>query len=172
MPVNPEAVAWYLERSERLLVELRERVLAQRSRGAQIAGFSGAVLALVGANAESTLSALHGSARVCAAGCLLMGSLLLVVAFVTALRGGLLPRFVSDLSVGEVANYATDRFVQEPDLWRVHLRTIRGTIRSIESTTLLGDRTAEAIARAERFFIAGMSLVGSALGILVVVVAF
>jgi hypothetical protein len=169
MAPNPEAIAWYLKRSEVLLDDHRQRIESLRSRGGQLAGFSGAVLALAGANADTTLVALHGVARPCAGISLLLGSLLLIAASVTALRGALLPQFVSDLSTEEVANYATDRFVEEPDLWRVHLRSTRALLRTIESTTRLGDRSAQAVRRAELFFFAGLSLVGIALGIFVVV---
>jgi hypothetical protein len=65
---NPEAIAWYVKKSEGLLGDLRARVESLRTRGAQIAGFSGAVLALAGANVESTLAALHGPAREAAGG--------------------------------------------------------------------------------------------------------
>jgi hypothetical protein len=169
---NPEAIAWYLKRSEDLLGDHRERVESLRSRGGQVAGFSAALLALAGANANTILVALHGPARGCAGVSLLAGALLLIGASVTALRGALLPRFVFDLSTEEVANYATDRFVQESDLWRVHLRTIHALIQSIELTTRLGDKAAQALRRAERFFFAGLLLVGNALGILVLVVTF
>ncbi len=79
---------------------------------------------------------------------------------------------VFDLSAKEVANYASDRFVEESDLWRVHLRTIRALVLSIESTTRLGDKAARAVRRAQRFFFTGLALVGIALGILVLVVTF
>jgi hypothetical protein len=129
-------------------------------------------MALAGADADMTLATLHGAARGCAGIALLVGSLLLIAASVTALRGALLPQLVSALSTEEVANYATERFVEEPDLWRVHLRSIRGLLLTIESATHLGDRAARAVRRAERFFFAGLSLVGIALGMLVIVVAF
>ena len=57
--------------------------------------------------------------------------------------------------------------VQEPDLWRVQLRTIGGLRRSIVLTGRQSDRVTEQIGRAERFFIVGLSLVGVALAILV-----
>jgi len=47
---NPEAIAWYVQRAENLLDDLRDRVQSLRSRGGQLAGFSGAVIALAGAN--------------------------------------------------------------------------------------------------------------------------
>lgn len=173
MPANPEAIAWYLKRSEGLLAEHRERIKSLRTRGGQLAGFSGAILALAGSNAEAILAALHGAARSCAGISLLIGSLLLIAASIAALLPGVsMPPVVPDLAAKEVANYVTSRFVQEPDLWRVHLRTIRALIVAIELTTRLGDKAARAVRGAERLFFAGLSLVGCALGILVVAVSF
>lgn len=169
---NPEAIAWYVEQAESLLAHLRDRVQSLRSRGGQLAGFSGAVIALIGANAESILQTLNGEAR-CAAGiALLLGSVLLIAAFVTALRGTLLPQLVSDISAREIANYTTKRFTHEPDLWRVHIRTIRGLLVSIGSTTRQGDKAAKAVRWAGRFFLGGLLAVGIALAILIAVVTF
>ena len=109
-------------------------------RGGQLAGFSGAVIALVGANAESMLVAVHQEARVASGIVLLAGTILLVLSFVTALRGTLLPGLVSDISAQEIANYTTERFTHEADLWRVHVRTINGLLLSIDSTTRQGDK--------------------------------
>jgi hypothetical protein len=168
MAVNPEAIAWYLKRSEALLDDLRERVQSLRTRGGQLAGFSGAVLVLAGSNAVPILTALHGAARSYAGASLLVGSLLLIGASVAALRGASFPWDVYDLSTEEVANYASKRFVEEPDLWRVHLRTIRGLHGSIDAATRLNDRAARSIGRAEQFFFAGLSSVGIMLFILVI----
>jgi hypothetical protein len=107
MAVNPDAVAWYLRRSEAVLEDHRERVAARRGRAGQLAGFSGAVLTLAGANAETVLASLHGAARSGAGIVLLVGSALLIAASFTALGGPLAPRPVWDLSTSEVANYAT-----------------------------------------------------------------
>jgi hypothetical protein len=169
---NPEAIAWYVQRSEALLDDLRERVQSLRSRGGQLAGFSGAVLALAGANAEAILDALHGAARTAAGIALLLGAVLLIAAFVRALRGTLLPKLVSDISAEEVANYTTERFTHEGDLWRVHVRTIRGLLISIQSTTQQGDKAAEAVNGAGRLFLGGLFMVGIALAILIAVVTF
>jgi hypothetical protein len=169
MAPNPEAIAWYVQRSEALLQRHRERIEAIRSRGGQLAGFSGAILALAGANAESVLKALHGPARTSAGALLLVGSLCLVTALVVALRGTLTSNLVQDMSVEEIANYTSDRFIDEPDLWRVHVRTIRGLWSLIDATTRLGDRAALRIARAEYLFLVGLFAVGNALGILIAV---
>lgn len=169
---NAEAIAWYVNRAEDLLDDLRERVQSLRSRGGQLAGFSGAVIALVGANAESMLDAVHNAARVAIGISLLLGTILLIAAFLTALYGTLLPNLVSDISAEEIANYTTERFTHEPDLWRVHIRTINGLLISIASTTKQGDKAADAVRLAARFFLVGLLAVGVALAILVAVVTF
>ena len=165
---NPEAIAWYLRRSERLLDELRERALSLRSRGGQFAGFAGAVLALAGANVDSILGSLSGGARDCAGGSLLIGVLLLVASLVVVLRGTVLPGSVSIISANEVANYVTERFISEPDLWRMHLRTIHGLLELIELTTNQGDAAARSLREAEYFFFAGLLAVALALAIFIV----
>jgi hypothetical protein len=169
---NPAAIAWYVQRAEGLLDDLRDRVQSLRARGGQIAGFSGAVIALVGANAESMLDAVDHAARAAVGLSLLAGTIMLIAAFVTALQGALLPRSVSDISAKEVANYITQRFTHEPDLWRVQVRTIRGLIESIASTTRQGDKAARALMWAGHLFLGGLSAVGAALVILISVGSF
>ncbi len=169
---NPEAIAWYLARSERLLDDMRERVRALLSRCGQLAGFSGAVLALVGANAASILSALRSGARETAGLALLLGSLALVAAFITALRGSSVPSGVSDVSAREAAGYLLPRFIREPDLWRVQLRTIKTLVIAIDATTQQADAIDRAVRWAARFFLFGLAAVGAALSILLVVVTF
>lgn len=169
---NPEAIAWYLARAEDLLDDLRERLLSLRTRGGQLAGFSGAVITLVGANAGSLLSGLDGAARHSAAVALLSGTVLLVAAFLTALRGASLPRFVSDTSSAEIDEYTTRRLINEPDLWRVHLRTIHGLVLSIQITGRQQDNAAVAVERAGRLFVGGLLSVAVSLCILIVVRGF
>jgi hypothetical protein len=169
---NPEAIAWYVEKSGALQGDLHSRVLALRMRGGQLAGFSGAVLALAGANAESILRALHGPARDLAGASLLAGSFLLITALAAALRGTLLPRLVSDIAAHEVANYTSERFTDEPDLWRVHLRTIQGLLISIESLSRDAGDAARMVGKAEYFFLSGLFTVGVAFATLIAVMTF
>lgn len=170
---NTEAIAWYVQQAEALLAELRARVQSLRSRGGQLAGFAAAVVALVGANAEHIVNSLHGVPRDIAGAALLLGTLLLVAALVITILGvPFRPHLVSDISAREIANYTTERFTHEPDLWRVHIRTIRGLLVSIESTTTLGDKAATVLRRAGFLFLAGLLAVGAALAILIVKVTF
>jgi hypothetical protein len=172
MPANPEAIAWYLQRSEDLLSELSERIQSLRLKGGQLAGFSGAVLALAGANVDSVLGALHGAARDLAGGSLLVGFFLLVLSLVTVLRGTVLPGSIIAFSAKEIANYATERFIHEPDLWRVHLRTISSLLDAIEATMRQGDEVERSVRTAEYFFLSGLFTVGSAFATLIAVVTF
>jgi hypothetical protein len=167
-----EAIAWYLQRSEGLLSELRERVASLRARGAQLAGFSGAILALAGANVDSVLVALHGATRDLAGGSLLLGLLLLVLTLITVLRGTVLPASISALSAQEVANYVTERFLHESDLWRVHQRTIVGLLDVIQRFAAQEDVAARAVRKAEYFFFSGLFTVGVAFATLIAVVTF
>ncbi|HEX3361564.1 MAG TPA: hypothetical protein VHS74_11285 [Solirubrobacterales bacterium] len=170
MAPNPEAIAWYLQKSEGLLADLREELRSLRTRGGQLAGFSGAVLALAGANAEPILHSLDGLARDIAGASLLAGFMFLVVSLGVALRGTLLPRPVSDISPAEVANFTTNRFTREADLWRIHVRAIHTLSLSIESVIRQADLVERVLGKAEYFFLAGLFTVGAALATLVVVV--
>ncbi len=170
MAANPEAIAWYLTTSEDLLAGLRERVMTLRARGGRLAGFAGAVLVLAGANVDPVLGGLHGVARGVAGGSLLTGVLLLVLSLVTVLRGTVMRESLIGISAEEVANYVTERFIHEPDLWRVHLRTIFVLLDAIEATTNQGDEAARAVGKAEYFFLAGLFTVGFAFATLIAVV--
>lgn len=169
---NPEAIAWYVQRSEDLLDDLRSRVQSLRIRGGQLAGFAGAVLALAGANVSSVLGSLDGIARDGAGICLLIGLLFLTASLVATLGGPLAPQLVSSISAEEVSNFASERFTHEPELWRVHVRTLRAVLEAIEWTTLQVDKAALAVRKAEYLFLTGLFSVAVALCTLIVVMTF
>jgi hypothetical protein len=103
-------------------------------------------------------------------GSLLIGVLLLVLSLVTVLRGTVMRESLTAFSAEEVANYVTERFIHEPDLWRVHLRTIFVLLDAIEATTDQGDEAARAVGKAEYSFLAGLFTVGFAFATLIAVV--
>lgn len=96
----------------------------------------------------------------------------MIGALVTALGGSLAPRLVSGISASEVSNYASERFTHEPELWRVHARTLRAVLVAIERTTVQGDTIAWTVRRAEYLFLTGLFSVAVALGTLIVVMTF
>jgi hypothetical protein len=170
---NPEAIAWYVEQAEGLLDHLRFRAQSLRSRAGQLAGFSAAVVALVGGNSDRIISDLSGVPQAIAGIALLVGAALLVAALVYAIIGAAFrPHLISGISAREIANYTTERFTHEPELWRVQIRTINGLLKSIAFTTKAGDKVANAVRIAVILFLGGLLATGAALGILIVEVTF
>ena len=89
---NPEAIAWYLGRSEDLLDDLRERVRVPAHSGEARSPASRAPSwRLRERTSASVLGTLHGSPGIAPGSRFLIGVLLLVVSLVTALRGHLIP---------------------------------------------------------------------------------
>jgi hypothetical protein len=102
----------------------------------------------------------------------MVGVLLLIAALVMALDGTALPRLVSDISAEEISNYSSDRFTHEPELWRVHVRTMHSVLDAIGWTTIQGDKAAWAVRKAEYLFISGLFSVAISLAILIAVMTF
>ncbi len=103
---------------------------------------------------------------------MLLGLLLLVLTLITVLRGTVLPASISALSAREAANYVTVRFLHEPDLWRVHQRTIVGLLDVIQRFAAQEDVAARAVRKAEYSFFSGLFTVGVAFATLIAVVTF
>lgn len=170
---NPDAIAWYVSQAESTLADLHWRVQSLRSRAGQLAGFAAAVVALVGGNASRILDPLSGAPRDIAGITLLVATILLVLAMGNTILGApFRPQLVSDISGREIANYATMRFTHEPDLWRIHVRTIKGLLVSIDNTTKVGDRAVATLRRASLLFLMGLFSVGFALAIFLIEVTF
>jgi hypothetical protein len=164
---NAEAIAWYVEQAEALLEHLRSRAQSLRSRAGQLGGFAAAIIALIGGNADRIIGDLCGVPRVAVGVALLIGTVLLVGSLLYAVIGAAFrPHLIAGISAREVANYTTERFTHEPDLWRVHIRTIKGLLIAIASTTEVGDKAANALRVAVMLFLAGVLAVAVALGIL------
>jgi hypothetical protein len=164
---NAEAVAWYVEQAESLLEQLRSRAQSLRSRAGQLAGFAAAVIALIGGNADRIIGDLSGAPRAAVGMALLIGMVLLIGSLLYAVIGAAFrPHLIAGISAREIANYTTERFTHEPDLWRVHIRTIRGLLVAIASTSEIGDKAANALRVAVLLFLAGVLAVAVALGIL------
>lgn len=166
-PANAEAIAWYIGQAEALLEHLSLRAQSLRSRAGQLAGFAAAVIAIIGANADRIIGDLNGTPRAAAGAALLVGTVLLVASLLYAVIGAAFrPHLISGISAREIANYTTERFTHEPDLWRVHIRTIKGLLTAIASTTEIGDKAANTLRVAVLFFVAGVIAVALALGTL------
>jgi hypothetical protein len=122
---NPAAIAWYVEEAQRRLEDQQRRAESLRTRGGQIAGFGAAVLALIGGNAGTILGAAAGSTRVAIGAAFLAAVTCVAAAVAIAVWGVIKPRGFVVLAADEIALYASERFLNEPDLWRVHVRALR-----------------------------------------------
>lgn len=145
MKPNPAAIAWYVEEAQRLLEDQQRRAESLKTRGGQLAGFGAAVLALIGGNAAMILNAAAGPARVVIGATLFAGLASLAVAVAAAVWGVMRPRPFTTLGADEITAYASQRFLNEPDLWRVHLRSLHALERMAREAQEDGEAAAGAI---------------------------
>ena len=167
MKPNPAAIAWYVEDAQRLLEDQQRRSESLKTRGGQIAGFGAAVLALIGGNAVTILGAVEGPVRVVAGLSLLAALVSLAVTVSVAVWGVSTPKQFVDLAAGEITVYASDRFLEEPDLWRVQLRSLHGLERATRKAQEDGNSAAVAIRVSLRAFLGGLVFSLVSLGTLI-----
>ena len=122
---NVEAIAWYVEEGRRLLEEQQRRAESLQTRAGQIAGFGAVLLALVGGNAVEILHEVHGIGGTGIAVLSIGATLSLSVSVALAAIGASRSQSHAAISADEIANYLTDPFLDAPDLWRVHVRSLR-----------------------------------------------
>jgi hypothetical protein len=164
---NPEAIAWYVEEAQRLLEDQQHRAESLRSRGGQLAGFDAAVLALIGGNAATILDTAEGSAHLIVGLVLLIGVVFLAVAVATAAWGVMRPQSFVALGAAEIAVYTSRRFIDEPDLWRVHLRSLHALEKATREIQEDGNRATTAISTALYALLMGLGFSLVALGTLI-----
>jgi hypothetical protein len=165
---NREAIAWYVEEAQRLLEEQQRRAESLRTRGGQIAGFGALFLVLIGGNASRILHESHGSVRVAIAVMLINAALCLALSIATAVAGVSKHRTYVSLAAAEIAIYLTEPFLDAPELWRVHVRTLR----SLERTIKIGQREANSAVKLITVslyaFLVGLALAVLSVGTLIV----
>lgn len=165
---NTDAIAWYVEEAQRLLEDQQRRAESLRTRGSQVAGFGAVFLALIGANAAKILKTVHGCPDTAIGLALLAASTCLAVSVVVAVVGVIKPQPFASISADEITNYLTDRFLSEPDLWRVHVRSLRALETATRDAQDGGNAVATAINIALFAFLAGLAFSVLAVGILIV----
>jgi hypothetical protein len=153
---NPTAIAWYVEEAQRVLEDQQRRAESLRTRGGQIAGFGATVLALIGGNVTKLLDALDGCARTVVGLGFIAAALCLAAAVAVAIWGTLKPKTYAAISSDELQLYGTDRFLNESDLWRVHVRSLHGLEEATASAQDAGNSAAKAIEWSLRAFLAGL----------------
>jgi Rrf2 family transcriptional regulator, cysteine metabolism repressor len=164
---NPAAIAWYVQEAQRLLEDQQRRAESFKTRGGQVAGFSAAVLALIGGNAGAILGASEGPVRLAIGVALLAAIVCLATAVAIAVWGVIKSRPFIAINANEIANYTSERFLSEPELWRVHLRSLRALETATRQAEDEGSAAAEAIARALYAFLIGLGFSLISLGTLI-----
>lgn len=101
-------------------------------------------------------------------GCLLGASLCLAVSVVVAVVGVIKPQPFASISADEITNYLSDRFLSEPDLWRVHVRSLRALETATRNAQDGGNAAAQAINVSLFAFLAGLAFSVVSIGILIV----
>jgi hypothetical protein len=164
---NVEAIAWYVEEAQRLLEDQQRRAESLRTRGSQVAGFGAVFLALIGGNASKILETVDGCAGTVTGLALLAAAICLAVSVVVAVVGVIKPQPFASISADEITNYLTDRFLSEPDLWRVHVRSLRALETATRNAQEGGNAAAKAINISLFAFLAGLAFSVLAVGILI-----
>ena len=165
---NADAIAWYVEEAQRLLEDQQRRAESLKARGGQLAGFGAAVLALIGGSVATILDATEGSARVAIGLTLLLGVFFLAAAVAVAIWGVMRPWPLAALAADEIRIYASERFLEEPELWRVHVRSLRALEGLARETQRERNAAAAAIGISLYAFLAGLGFSLISLGTLIV----
>lgn len=156
MKPNPAAIAWYVEDAQRLLEDQQRRSESLKTRGGQVAGFGAAVLALIGGNAVTILEVADGATRIVTGLTLVVALLGLTVSVSVAVWGVSTPNKFVAVGADEITSYASDRFLEEPDLWRVQLRSLHALERATRKAQEDGNSAAVAISISLRAFLGGL----------------
>jgi hypothetical protein len=125
-------------------------------------------LALIGANAVTMLESLEGAAASGVAAALIGAALCLAASVAVAVGGVIKPQPFASISADEITNYLTERFLGEPDLWRVQVRSLRALETATRDAQDGGNTAARAINVSLYAFLAGLAFSVVAIGILIV----
>jgi len=156
--INPDTVAWAVDNARTLLHDETDRVRSLDGKAAQLAGFGGVTLAVLGSIAPDALSEdlgcvgdpLFALSFFAAAG-FVTGSIIWLVFLVVRPQ-----RFVA-IDAKEIGNYLEDERLLRADLWAIQMRTLR----ALRDSALWAQRAAEQ--KANRLAI-GVTLFGIGLG--------
>ncbi len=155
---RPETVAWAVENARSLLLNETDRARSLDGKAAQLAGFAGVTLAVLGSIAPEALSQDLGcvgdpvfAVAFFAAAGLVTGSIVWLV------FGVLKPQRIVAIDAKEIANYLEDERLLRAEPWALQMRTLR----ALRDGALWAQRVAEQ--KASRLGV-GVTLFGFGLG--------
>jgi hypothetical protein len=126
------------------------------------------VLALIGGNATDLLSALDGFSGAFTGVTFMAAAFSLAAAVSVAVWGVLRPKAFAAISGREVALYKSERFLTEPRLWRVHVRSLHALDDAISDAETAEDTAANAVEWVLFVFLAGLGFSLAAIAMLIV----
>jgi hypothetical protein len=113
------------------------------------------------------LEAVGGTAHALA-GLSLLGALLcLAISVSVSVWGVNTPRQFVATAADEIRNYTSQRFLEEPDVWRVHLRSLQALEQATRKAEEDGNAALVAISVSLRAFLGGLGFSLIALGTLI-----
>lgn len=124
--INPDSVAWAYSNASALLDGELERIRSLNDKAAQLAGFSGVVLAILGGLATTAFDADLGSVGEGAFAVLFfLGAALLAAAILWLVLRVYRPRRFLAVDPEEIRNYLTDERLLQSQPWALQIRTMR-----------------------------------------------
>jgi hypothetical protein len=126
------------------------------------------LLGLIGGNAAKILEAVDGDAEIFIGLALIAASGFLAISVGIAVVGVIKPQSFVTISATEISNYLSDRFQHEPDLWRVHVRSLRGLEIATRDAQFGGNAAVKAISASLYSFLVGLAFSVFAIGSLIV----
>jgi hypothetical protein len=124
--IDPDSVAWAYENASALLQQERDRVSSLNDKAAQLAGFSGVILAILGSFAREGFTAKLGSVgEVVFAVCYFGAALALALAVAILILLVYRPRRFIAVDAAELGNYLGDERLLQSKPWGLQIRTMR-----------------------------------------------
>jgi hypothetical protein len=154
---NPDSVAWITASARRALDDQDRRAESLQTRAAQIAGFSGAVVALAAPLGLKELGHAAGTAKALAGVMFFLGVTALALTILAAIIFVLKPVPHRAIASKEVRNYVQDpRFLtQSPQ--EIEFRTLKAMRTALERHEVVNARKAQWLTASSYSFLTGLA---------------
>jgi hypothetical protein len=155
--INKESVAWAFENANGLLRAELERVGSLNDKAAQLAGFAGVILAILGSVARDGFRAELGSVGEVAFAIFYFGAaLLLALAILWLVSLVYRPRRYVAVDPEEIRNYLSDDRLLRAEPWALQIRTLRAIHPAAEWAEKGASQMAHRIGIGAMLFVGGL----------------